>query len=376
MGRWRGHQHVPEIETMDARDEQTRLAAAITALRRGQQAEARRLIVSILDENPRSEAAWTWACQVAATAQERIHCLKQILALNPEHTAARRYLEQLQPAETPAVPQPETAPPAPAAGARTPGPRLVDILLAPVGCLLQASAPAILITLLALAVAGGFLYYRANTNFLGLVGPDFGRLTFSESREEIDAGDVYWKIAYEKTGTSEFSGLVRHVSPIRMEALRVLTHDVLVTSGEYADPSVVHTSVVNHHFYWRSPDVDHPKGRINLLHTIPANDEIYQQLLAVRSGDEVTIAGREILSVQAYDRSGRYLGEWHDEGCNTLVVESVTIHGGAGIGSWELGVGSRELGVVSDAGDAEFSHSSIKVPTPTPNSNSNSKLKL
>ena len=68
-----------------------------------------------------------------------------------------------------------------------------------------------------------------------------------------------------------------------------------------------------------------PEGSINLLHTLPANEEVYQQLLQVRSGDEVTITGREILTIRAYDRAGNYLGEWHVTGCNTLMVNSVNI---------------------------------------------------
>jgi hypothetical protein len=61
------------------------------------------------------------------------------------------------------------------------------------------------------------------------------------------------------------------------------------------------------------------------LHTLPANEEIYRQLLQVRSGDEVTISGLEILTIRAYDQTGNYLGEWHDTGCNTLVVNAVNI---------------------------------------------------
>jgi ribosomal protein L14E/L6E/L27E len=57
----------------------------------------------------------------------------------------------------------------------------------------------------------------------------------------------------------------------------------LVTSGEFADPSVVGVSAVDHHFTRFSSATSHPEGRINLPHTVPANEEIYQQLLAIRS---------------------------------------------------------------------------------------------
>ncbi|MGB3903380.1 MAG: hypothetical protein WBB22_00510, partial [Anaerolineae bacterium] len=105
----------------------------------------------------------------------------------------------------------------------------------------------------------------------------------------------------------------------------ILTHDVLVTSGEYADPDVVTTSVTNHSFTWRSSSTAEPRGAINLLHTVPANEEVYGQLRQIQSWDEVVITGREILRIDALDADGGYLGDWQDAGCNALLVQSVTI---------------------------------------------------
>jgi hypothetical protein len=79
-------------------------------------------------------------------------------------------------------------------------------------------------------------------------------------------GIFYYRVEVgEDRGTSEFSGIVRHVSPFRMGRLRILTHDILVTSGDYADPDVVSTSVFSHLFTWRSSSTAHPSGRINYL---------------------------------------------------------------------------------------------------------------
>jgi hypothetical protein len=310
---------------MPDQDEHERLAAAIAAARHGNKSEARRLIISVLRDNPHSEAAWSWACEVAATPEERIHCLKQLLAINPDHPAARRYLAQLQ-----AAPSTSTARPGPGDNAassehQAPSQNIAGWLLAPLGCLLQASATTVFTALLAIILVGGILYYTTNTDFLGLAGPDFDSLTIADSREQITADDLTWKITYEKREDRQFAGLVRHVSPIRDNRVRILTHDILVTSGEFADPALVSTSVVNHHFRWRSSSTAHPEGAINLLHTVPANEDIYDQLLQVRSQDEVIITGREILTIRVYDQDGNYLGDWHDTGCNTLLVNSVTI---------------------------------------------------
>lgn len=328
----------------NAQDERKQLAAVRAAARQGDLSQARRLIHSVLRDNPNNEMAWSWACEVAATPEERIHCLQQILTINPNHVPARRYLARLQatpPATRTIKPLPsrerssaKDRPPSqsrPSFEDRPPlentahGLTISNLLFAPIGCLLQASATHLIAAMLIVAVVGGIVYYTANTDFLGLAGPGFETLTISSTKEEITSEDVYWKITYEKKGDSEFSGLVRHVSPIRDNRMRILTHDILVTSGEYADPALVRTSVSNHHFRWRSTSTAPPTGTINLLHTVPADDDIYRHLLEVRSQDEVIISGREILSIQAYNQAGNYLGEWHDTGCNTLLVESVTI---------------------------------------------------
>jgi len=68
----------------------SRLTRAAEAFRQGNKDRARRLICAVLDDDPRNLAAWSWACAVAATSEERIHCLKQILAIDTSHEGARR----------------------------------------------------------------------------------------------------------------------------------------------------------------------------------------------------------------------------------------------------------------------------------------------
>jgi len=313
-------------------DEHERLALAIAAIRQGDRARARELIYAVLDENSHNATAWSWACEVAITRDEQIHCLKQILSTNPSHDAARRYLAQLQD-EAPATSAPtNTAPSHPttqSSSQQRSSARLgiVDLLVLPLGLVFRLSSTQLLLALLALLIVGGVVYLRVNTNFMGLVGLDFDTLTIADSYEQAAADDIYWSITFESQDASEFSGAVRHVSPIRMGQMHILTHDILVTFGDYADPDIVSTSVLGHHFSWRSSSTPHPNGRINLLHTVPANEELYRQLLEIRSWDNVIITGREILIIRAYDQNGNFLGDWRDTGCNTLLVKSVTIVG-------------------------------------------------
>jgi len=200
---------------------------------------------------------------------------------------------------------------------------VASLLLTPLAWFLRIPPVVLLIVAAVSIVIGGFIYFRVNTDLFGLLAPDFDALTVSDSYERIDADGIYWEIVFEGEGTSEYAGVVRHISPIREGRLRILTHDILVTYGDYADPGLVSVSVVRHHFQWSSSS--EPNGRINLLHTVPTSEEIYRQLLDIHLWDELVISGREIRVIKAYYEDGRYIGDWRETGCNTLLVESVTI---------------------------------------------------
>jgi hypothetical protein len=175
-------------------------------------------------------------------------------------------------------------------------------------------------------IAAGFLIYaRVNTSLFGPTGRDFDNLVVSNAYQEISLDDYFWQVEFEEVGRSNFTGIVRHVSPIRVEEFSILTHDILVTTGDFADPKIVKTSVIDHKFFWKSPNTNSPQGKINLIHALPANKEIYQQLLEINKWDTVKITGREIFTLKAYLGEYLFLGTWQDAGCNTLLVESVNI---------------------------------------------------
>ena len=261
-------------EAVTVQNERQRLALAAAAIRQGDRARARELVYAVLDEDPRNATAWSWACEVATTRDERIHCLKQILSINSSHDAARRYLAQLQDEASSASAPANAALPRTTARSTSRQRRharvgIVDLMVLPLQLIFRLSSTQLFFVFLVLLLVGGAVYLRANTDFLGLAGLDFDTLSISGSCEQIAADDTYWKITYESQSTSEFSGIVRHVSHIRMDRIRILTHDILVTSGDFADPDVVSTSVLGHHFTWRCSSTAHPCGSINLLHTVP-----------------------------------------------------------------------------------------------------------
>jgi hypothetical protein len=118
---------------------------------------------------------------------------------------------------------------------------------------------------------------------------------------------------------------VRHVSDWRDEPIPFATHDILVTTGEFASASRVTTRVFNHAFYYGWSIGQRPQGSINLLHIVPESQKIYSQLLDVRNWNLVTISGREIYRIDVFDPTGKLTFYWQDDGCNSILVTSVKI---------------------------------------------------
>ncbi len=305
------------------------LNQAIELIKKGKRAPARDLILEAVKSDPNNLDAWLWALEVAANDKERRVILGKILKIDPGHSAALGYLKKLdQKSSHPDHPSHDTQKPDIKDQGKTPSKTssgvsgLVGLIFdwassLPSGCLFIAIFMGIVATL--------FIYTRVNTSFFGLAGADFDNLVISNSYEKISSDEYHWEVQFEGIGESKYIGTVRHAAPIRIQEFAILTHDILVTSGDFADPSIVNTSVIDHKFFWKSPNTSSPKGSINLIHAIPATKAIYQQMLEISKWDTVQITGREILVVKAYQSDNNFLGSWQDTGCNTLLVESVTI---------------------------------------------------
>lgn len=193
------------------------------------------------------------------------------------------------------------------------------------GELLKASPLLLLGVILFIILSGLIISQVVTANPFGSQAKKFNNYSISPGFMRYEEGENTWTIQYEKKTSSQFKGSVRHVSPIRLNEIPLLTHDILVTSGDYADPELVTASVSNHRFRWQSLTDTRPDGRINLLHTVPKDESIYQQLMSIQTGDTVLISGWEILRIDALDSTEKPLLWWQDDGCNTLLVDGVEI---------------------------------------------------
>ena len=156
---------------------------------------------------------------------------------------------------------------------------------------------------------------------------NFDEMTVTQGFHRIDLkSGQYFIISYEKDRDSSFDGLVRHTSMNHEKTFPIISFDILVTTGEYSDPTKVKTRVEDHHFMWKFLDGTEATGTINLLHTVPMNQAIEEKLMQIKQGDHVVIIGREILKIDGYARNGNYLGYWQDSGCNTILITEVYIN--------------------------------------------------
>ena len=306
-----------------------RLKRAIQLIEQGKQIPARDLVLEEIQDNPENLSAWLWALEVAANEKEKRLILRKILAIDPAHQGALNYLQNLDqkrsqvdhPAQDPDN-QVKDRNGSARSETKSSFSGLLQLFVdwlrsLPSGCLFIAIFVGI--------VTGLFIYTRVNTSLFGLTGTDFDNLVISNSYELISSGEYYWEVQFEGVGETKYTGVVRHAAPIRIPEFAILTHDILVTSGDFSDPKTVNTNVIDHKFFWRSPNNSSPTGSINLIHAIPANKEVYQELLEIDKWDTVKISGREILIVKSYRGDESFVGTWLDTGCNTLLVESVTI---------------------------------------------------
>lgn len=69
------------------------LQQGVTAYKAEKRDEARKIFITVVKQSPDSEPAWGWMYQASNNDKERIHCLKQILRINPNSEKAKQMLD-------------------------------------------------------------------------------------------------------------------------------------------------------------------------------------------------------------------------------------------------------------------------------------------
>jgi hypothetical protein len=87
-----------------------RLASAITAIKAGDQAQARSLLQLAVTDDPEDDHAWQWLAIVVDTADEQRRCLYRALSINPNNENVREALRRLSDGDRALVPAHATTP--------------------------------------------------------------------------------------------------------------------------------------------------------------------------------------------------------------------------------------------------------------------------
>lgn len=77
---------------MEEPDVEALLREGITAVKNGNKEYGRKLLMQVLDVDDRNEKAWLWLSGAVATPEERILCLENVLAINPDNQTAQKGL--------------------------------------------------------------------------------------------------------------------------------------------------------------------------------------------------------------------------------------------------------------------------------------------
>ncbi len=72
------------------------LRRAIAAIKSGDKATGRELLVALIRGDPRNESAWLWMSAVTDSDEQRRACLERVLAINPNNPTAHQGLVKLQ----------------------------------------------------------------------------------------------------------------------------------------------------------------------------------------------------------------------------------------------------------------------------------------
>ena len=77
-------------------DNNSSLQLGIDAFKAGNKDQAHFYLLKAIREEPNNERAWGWLSNTAQTNDEKVHCLQQILRINPQNEWAKKTLAELQ----------------------------------------------------------------------------------------------------------------------------------------------------------------------------------------------------------------------------------------------------------------------------------------
>lgn len=122
------------------------------------------------------------------------------------------------------------------------------------------------------------------------------------------------KITYfaDWDATTAYTGKLRYFDRGSLKDARFVTHEAILTTGEFSDPEKVFVSEINQgNMFWRSEGTKKPDGNLIVLHLVPASLAIFRALDTLAHGQSVTLTGREETDSLIEDKDGLVAGLRH-----------------------------------------------------------------
>ena len=118
---------------------------------------------------------------------------------------------------------------------------------------------------------------------------------------------------YEATwaDATKYSGDLRYMGRAYSEYAPFITHDAVVTTGEFSDPEIVTIGPMRKgNTWWKAPR--QPSGTLVVLHFIPADLGVLDRLNGLGEGDSATFTGHVEADGHITASDGGFLKLMHD----------------------------------------------------------------
>ena len=119
---------------------------------------------------------------------------------------------------------------------------------------------------------------------------------------DIDRGILeYDNKQYRATWSEEkiYSGYVRYAGRAKNKYVPFMTNEVILTTGDFADPSLVTIGRVrNHSTFWGAKK--QPKGTLYFVHCIPLNVSLLSELEKIEEGQWIKLIGKQAVDNTIY----------------------------------------------------------------------------
>jgi len=127
---------------------------------------------------------------------------------------------------------------------------------------------------------------------------------------EFSHGDIlYHNVTYETEWGPEVShaGTVHYIHRAFYSAVPPITHHAIVTTGDFNDHSMTTIQNIdrNGNMSWRA--ARNPQGTLIVLHFIPRNKEVLEQLKSLKKGDQAVFVGAKERDSKITGSDGKWL---------------------------------------------------------------------